>query len=108
VLNYVNANGPINTGITAAVKQLSIQCDDGTTQTLPMVMPHSIDTQASTAATFSVRQGAQCQFALQQGFNMSYLNHNAHYTGGRGGIDGSMNTATISALSIARIAGATP
>jgi hypothetical protein len=100
-LTYANDHGPINTGITAAVKLLDIRCDGVAPQQLPIVMPHSDGVQRSTSATFTAPAGALCRFGLDQGFNMSYLRHNAHYTGGRGGASGPLNDARVDALVIA-------
>jgi len=99
-LRYRNDHGPIITGVTAAVKRLEIRCEGSPVQTVPMVMPHSTGEQLSTTAEFSANAGAHCSFALQQGFNMSYLAHNAHYTGGVGGSDGPLNDADVGTLRI--------
>ena len=56
-------------------------------------------------ADFNVTAKVRCAFALEDGFNMSYLQHFAHYTGGAGGIDGAMNKADIDDLLIAPLAG---
>jgi hypothetical protein len=100
-LDYANAHGPINTGITAAVKMLAIRCDGGEVQRVPIVMPHSVATQRSTYGHFTATAGATCRFALEDGFNMSYLAHFSHYTGGTGGSEGALNEADIHALVIA-------
>ncbi|HKR76689.1 MAG TPA: Six-hairpin glycosidase-like protein [Rhodanobacter sp.] len=99
-LNYRNDHGPINTGITAAVKMLAIRCAGSPEQRVPVVMPHSTGEQLSTTAQFSADAGARCSFALDDGFNMSYLAHNAHYTGGTGGSAGPLNEAQVGALRI--------
>ncbi|OOG36409.1 Six-hairpin glycosidase-like protein [Rhodanobacter sp. C05] len=100
-LDYANAHGPINTGVTAAVKMLLIRCHGSDEQRLPIVMPHSIGVQRSTWGRFAAKAGASCHFALDDGFNMSYLTHFAHYTGGAGGTDGPLNSASIGDLLIA-------
>jgi hypothetical protein len=100
-LAYANDHGPINTGVTAAVKFLDVQCDGMAAQRLPVVMPHSAGTQRATSATFEAHAGSTCHISLQQGFNMSYLGHNAHYTGGQGGASGPLNEANVEALLIA-------
>ncbi len=105
-LNYSNDHGPINTGITAAVKTLAIRCDGSPEQRVPMVMPHSVGEELSTTARFAARAGAHCSFALDDGFNMSYLAHNAHYTGGVGGSDGPLNSADVGALRIVPLSSA--
>ena len=108
-LAYANNHGPINTGITAAVKQLMVRCDGQPPQSIPLVMPHSVGIQRSTTGSFVAHAGAVCRFSLEQGFNMSYLRHNAHYTGNQGGTAGPLNQADIDALLLSPApAGATP
>ena len=80
-LDYSNRNGPINTGITAAVKRLEVRCAGDPPQVLPVVMPQSEGWQASTTIRFAAKAGAPCAFTLLQGFNMSDLAQFAHYTG---------------------------
>ncbi|HET9835377.1 MAG TPA: Six-hairpin glycosidase-like protein [Rhodanobacteraceae bacterium] len=103
-LDYRNDHGPINTGITAAVKRMAIRCVGSAPQTVPVVMPHSAGMQRSTTATFTAKAGARCTFELGQGFNMSFLAHNAHYTGGAGGSSGPLNEAGVGALRIVPLA----
>ena len=100
MLDYANPHGPINTGITAAVKWLVIDCGEGAPQRLPVVMPHSDGRQQSTWGDFTATAGARCRFHLEDGFNMSYLRHNAHYTGGAGGAAGPLNEADVGELLI--------
>lgn len=102
-LQFNNPNGPINTGITAAVKTLAVNCGGtpGASQTI--VMPHSVAVQQSTAAEFDVPAG-MCELTLQEGFNMSALEHFSHYTGGKGGRTGVLNQADVKALLLAPIA----
>lgn len=102
-LQYSNPNGPINTGVTAAVKQLAVQCGGQPVQRLTVTLPHSVAAQDSTAATFSVPKG-RCSVKLEEGFNMSALQHFAHYTGGKGGRDGVLNQAQVQALKVAPVA----
>ncbi|WP_256776406.1 MULTISPECIES: Six-hairpin glycosidase-like protein [unclassified Stenotrophomonas] len=102
-LRYDNPNGPINTGVTAAVKQLVAQCPGQPAQRATVVMPHSVGPQESTAAEFDLPKG-RCRFTLEEGFNMSALVHFATYNGGKGGRDGVLNQAKVSALLIAPIA----
>jgi hypothetical protein len=103
-LDYANDHGPINTGITAAVKMLQISCDGSAEQRLPIVMPHSVRTQQSTWGTITAKAGSTCHFDLDDGFNMSYLAHFAHYTGGVGGRSGPLNRADVHDLLIAPLA----
>ena len=102
-LQFDNPNGPINTGITAAVKQLAVRCGRQPAQLRTVVMPHSVAVQESTAAEFDLPAGT-CTFQLQNGFNMSALQHFAHYTGGKGGRAGVLNAADVKALLLAPIA----
>lgn len=102
-LQYANPNGPINTGVTAAVKQLALQCPGQPLQRHTVVLPHSVAVQESTSATFVVPKG-RCTATLEEGFNMSALEHFAHYTGGRGGRDGVLNQAQVQALKVAPVA----
>jgi hypothetical protein len=101
VLRYSNANGPINTGITAAVKTLVLQCDGQPRQAATVVMPHRDGEGDSTVATFDFRAGVPCHFTLEDGFNMSYLAHFSHYTGGKGGESGPLNAAEYGPLLLA-------
>jgi hypothetical protein len=103
-LDYANGHGPINTGITAAVKILRVRCDGSDEQRLPIVMPHSVRSQSSSWGRFTAKAGAACQFDLDDGFNMSYLAHFAHYTGGAGGSAGPLNQADVHDLLIAPLA----
>ena len=129
-LDYSNSHGPINTGITAAVKRLAVRCTGGASQVLPVVMPQSEGWQASTTIHFDAAAGAACTFSLLQGFNMSDLAQFAHYTGppppappakadrkgaagkraahrrpiANGGATGPLNRARIGALRIAPLA----
>lgn len=129
-LEYSNPHGPINTGITAAVKRIEVRCAGGPRLALPIVMPHSEGWQASTRVRFEAPAGAVCTFALLQGFNMSDLARFAHYTGqppppavkaghtasgkrppparphpvANGGATGPLNSARIGALRIAPLA----
>ncbi len=102
-LQYRNPNGPINTGVTAAVKQLVLQCPGQPLQRHTVTLPHSVAVQDSTSATFTVPKG-QCTVALEEGFNMSALEHFAHYTGGKGGREGVLNHAQVQALTVAPVA----
>ncbi|HVI57490.1 MAG TPA: Six-hairpin glycosidase-like protein [Luteimonas sp.] len=107
-LRYDNRNGPINTGVTAAVKRLSVRCGDAPEQVLPVVMPHSVGEQRSTSATFDAHSGQACVFALHDGFNMSDLRHFARYTGGKGGAEGALNEAKVGAMEISNVGEALP
>jgi hypothetical protein len=65
--------------------------------------------QPSTDVTFDAPAAAPCRFSIRPGFNMSFLRHFAHYTGGQGGIEGPLNEARIGDLLIAPLGtGTTP
>jgi len=80
-LHYSNNHGPINTGITAAVRRLQIRCAGSAGEIMPVVMPQSAGWQASTTVRFHAHAGAACTFSLLPGFNMSDLAQFARYTG---------------------------
>jgi hypothetical protein len=121
-LRYSNGHGPINTGITAAVRRLDIRCAGSAEQISPLVMPQSEGWQASTTVRFETKAGATCSFSLLPGFNMSDLAQFARYTGippapppngavqrktvpaqpvANGGSTGPLDSAQIGALRIA-------
>lgn len=102
-LRYRNGNGPINTGVTAAVKRLVLRCEGQPPQRHAVVMPHSVGEQDSIHAVFDVPTAGRCGFALEEGFNMSGLEHFAHYTGGAGGRSGVLNAADVVALQLVRV-----
>ena len=100
-LAYENRHGPINTGVTAAVKMLAIDCAGQAPQRAPIVMPHSIARDISSAVAFDAQAGKKCTFALEQGFNMSFLARNKLYTGEQGGESGPVNAADYAEMQIA-------
>lgn len=110
-VEYSNAHGPINTGITAAQKRVTVTCgDDRSIQGGSVVMPHLAGPGVwglSTAFVFRARRGDPCAARIRDGFNMSYLAHFALYTGGEGGRSGALNRASIAAvhLDFAGVAG---
>jgi alpha-glucosidase len=107
-LRYANAHGPINTGITAAVKSVTAQCGGEAQQSGGIVMPHRDDATSwgySSGFFFKARAEAACELRVADGFNMSYLSHFARYTGGQGGESGALNRADISAAQIELIHG---
>jgi len=103
-LEYANDHGPINTGITAAVQIATVSCEGDQAQPLVLVLPHSAGRQRSTSGSFEAKQGQHCSVALAPGFNMSYLSHFAHYTGGQGGDAGPLNRAEVGDMLIAPLA----
>ena len=103
-VDYDNDHGPINTGITAAVRRMVVRCGGEAVQRSPLVMPQSDGVQASTVVRFRAHAHARCAFSLASGFNMSDLAHYAYYTGGQGGTTGPVNSAHIEGLRIAPLA----
>ncbi len=106
-LRYSNSNGPINTGLTAAVKRLEVRCAGSAPELLPIVMPQSEGWQDSTTVRFAARHRASCTFTMLQGFNMSDLARFALYDG-NGGAAGPLNSARIGALRIAPLRAGRP
>ncbi len=100
-LEYRNAHGPVNTGVTAAVKRIRANCgSQAAAQQGAIVMPHvaTADGPAlSTGFVFRARAGERCRLELSDGLNMSYLQHFALYTGGAGGRAGARSTGRRSA-----------
>jgi hypothetical protein len=102
-LKYANANGPINTGITAAVKTVTVRCGSETEQLGSVAMPHLGDASPwgfSTGFFFQASSNDACELRVEDGLNMSYLAHFARYTGGRGGAAGALNRADVAAAQI--------
>lgn len=97
-LQYYIDNGPINTGITAVVKQVVANCPLSGAQQTALVMPHlatATERGLSSHAVFQAKAGETCQLTVIDGFNMSYLAHFNSYTGGKGGRSGPLNQAVI-------------
>jgi hypothetical protein len=109
-LKYSNTHGPINTGITAAVKTVTARCGSEAEQLGSVVMPHLGEAGSwgfSTGFIFEAGKDA-CELSVGDGFNMSYLSHFARYTGGQGGMSGALNRADIAAAQIDLIRSARP
>jgi hypothetical protein len=101
-VEYANAHGPINTGITAAQKRVAVTCrGDRSVREGSVVMPHLAGRGIwglSTAFVFRATRGDSCAVRIHDGFNMSYLEHFDLYTGGEGGHSGALNRASIAAV----------
>jgi hypothetical protein len=106
-LRYSNGYGPVNTGVTAAVKEITATCPSQLTpQRGTVVMPHLADAQrvdVSTAFAYTARRGERCEFVISDGLNMSYLEHFSLYTAGRGGRSGPWNRANVRGATIVSI-----
>jgi len=99
-VSYENDNGPVNTGVTAAVRRAQLQCEGAALQTQVIVMAHGIRRQVSTPARFDVPAHGSCTISLKPGFNMSYLAQFAHYTQAKGGASGPLDTARVFGASV--------
>jgi hypothetical protein len=102
-LQYSNTHGPINTGITAAVKTVTVHCGSEAEQFGSVTMPHQGEAAAwgfSTGFFFKAPANDACELRVADGFNMSYLAHFERYTGGNGGRSGALNRADIAAARI--------
>ena len=100
----------MNTGITAAVKAISVACrGNAAPQVGAVVMPQLPDGHVlgrSTAFVFRAAPADRCRVTIADGSNMSYLRHFALYTGGKGGRDGPWNRADVVAAHVDSIASA--
>jgi hypothetical protein len=107
-LTYSNGYGPVNTGVTATVKEVTVICPSTVEpQRGTIVMPHLANSSVidlSTAFQYQAKRGEECHIVLADGFNMSYLSHFALYTAARGGKSGAWNRATIYRATVAPIA----
>lgn len=95
---YSNNQGQLNTGITNAVKQLTvIESDNKKIGEGIIQMGHVGESKGlrySTPLSVSLESGKQYRLELSDYFNMSYLEANSSYTYS-GGIDGPVNNADI-------------
>lgn len=100
-LRYGNGSGPVNTGITAAVKRVTARCG-ASAESGVIVMPHLPRGTLgwSTGFVFGARRGERCRIEIGDGSNMSDLEHFELYTGGRGGRDGPRNRADVAAARV--------
>jgi hypothetical protein len=101
-LAFGNAFGPINTGMTAAVKWLEVMDQAGfVIQSEALIMPHQVNWDTwnfSSAATLHLKADSIYRLRLSDARNMSYLKHFELYTAGPGGADGPVNRVNISGV----------
>lgn len=103
-VQFSNGSGPINTGITCAVKRLQILKAGSPTPVASgyIVMPQSgdwkqWDLSSSVAAVLEPGEPYSIRIFEDSGArNMSYLKNNEHYTAGVGGGDASSNYVNVS------------
>jgi len=109
-LVYANGAGPINSGVTAAVK--SVRVEEVETGLVVMdgfvTMPHLGDWNrwgASTILAVELRADTLYRIQISDGLNMSYFAHFEPYTGGAGGGPTSANRVNITAARILSMGG---
>ncbi|HEX4083523.1 MAG TPA: amylo-alpha-1,6-glucosidase [Chthoniobacteraceae bacterium] len=104
-VEFANGAGPVNTGITCAVKRLDvIDSKNRTVATGYLVMPQSGDWyhwELSSPVSAVLNAGESYSVRIDEDsrcINMSYLQNNARYTGGNGGGAAPYNYVNISAI----------
>ena len=105
---FSNGAGPINTGITCAVKKLEVRKADSAEVVASgyLVMPQSGDWKRWDASNFigaDLEAGVPYTVRLSEdeySRNMSYLKNNERYTAGPGGGDQSYNYVNISSVNL--------
>ena len=109
---FSNGSGPVNTGVTCAVKKLDIY-RAGSKQVLAsgyLVMPQSGDWnnwELSSPVIANLNAGEDYAICIGEGDasrNMSYLKNNERYTAGVGGGEASYNYVNISAIYLINVA----
>lgn len=105
---YGNGAGPINTGITCAVKRVVVQdtADNSQVATGFLVMPHLGDWSRWSNSNFvpaKLKKGKTYRIVVKsdsRAINMSAFAHFEAYTGGNGGKDGVYNRVNIAEIKI--------
>jgi hypothetical protein len=108
---FSNGSGPVNTGITCAVKRLEIrQTDSGKLAGAGyLVMPQSSNWRRfdlSTAVWAELQAGRSYSIRIfedEYSRNMSYLAHNQRYTAHAGGGDSAYNFVNIASLRLLHV-----
>lgn len=108
-LVYGNGAGPINTGITCAVKRVRIYDAAGAlVHEGTIAMPHLADWarwEESTTTDVELQADQTYSILIEDDWNMSYFAHFTPYTGGLGGGAGSFNRVNIHALRLLAMEG---
>lgn len=106
-VEFSNGHGPLNTGITCAVKRLEVRGAEGRElATGYVVMPHTggwDQWQLSSMVAVELPAGAACVIRLTEDSycrNMSFFSANADYTAGDGGGPLPCNSVLIAAIFI--------
>lgn len=101
---YGNGAGGTDTGITAAVKWLTVTDRTGTPVAEgPLVMPHRTTWDNWGDSSFvpaTLTAGEPYTVTITDGFNMSYLDHYTDYVAGRGGGPGPSNDVNIAEIKL--------
>jgi hypothetical protein len=100
---YGNGAGGFSTGVTAAVKWVSVARAGSTVGEGALVMPHLADWSRWGDSGFvpvELEAGQTYTVTIEDGFNMSYLAHYESYIGGRGGGSEPSNFVNISAVKL--------
>jgi hypothetical protein len=107
-VDYGNGAGPINTGITCAVKRLRVErvSDDALLGEGLLIMPH-LGTwdrwEDSNFVAVELQAGVEVRVVIsadEQTVNMSAFDHFQIYTGGLGGVDGEYNYVNIATVRV--------
>ncbi|MCW8327190.1 Six-hairpin glycosidase-like protein [Photobacterium sp. SDRW27] len=102
---YSNNQGQLNTGITNAVKVLTVKNSQGNKVGGGVLqMGHVGEQQGlrySTPVSVTLEAGTKYQFEISDHFNMSYLTSNATYTFA-GGVEGIVNAADLVTMRVTR------
>ena len=108
---FSNGAGPVNTGITCAVKKLEVRRTDSNEIVAGgyLVMPQSGDWRRfdwSSVVPADLQAGATYSLRIfedEYARNMSYLAQNSRYTAGKGGGDAPYNYVNIASLRLLRV-----
>lgn len=97
---YGNGSNGTDTGITSAVKQVQVVDEDGTVVSQGvLLMPQRGDWSNwgdSSFVSATLTAGQTYTVIIEDGFNMSHLDHYTDYTGGPGGGESPYNYVNIS------------
>jgi hypothetical protein len=103
-LVYGNGSGPVDTGVTAAVKWVTVVAPGGAVVAEgSVVMPHMGDWSIwadSSLVPADLDAGVAYAVTVSDGFNMSYLAHYEDYVAGRGGGSEPSNDVNIAELKL--------
>ena len=98
-----NRDGPVNTGVTCAVKRVVVENlrDGAIVGDAHVYVPHATEQLPSSYVRAQLVAGERYRIRIGNAataLNMSALEHFAHYTGGAGGVGGQLNRITAATL----------